>query len=78
MSGNLSEWTSSFYCDYATGEGCKPLAFVTRGGAWHEKDTHYMRTTYRDWVFANHSGYNLGFRCARSIPDAPEPVCDQE
>jgi formylglycine-generating enzyme required for sulfatase activity len=66
MAGNVSEWTSTPYCAYAGGK-CKAHARVTRGGSWDMTDPSGLRSTYRDWVLESDRGYNLGFRCARSI-----------
>jgi formylglycine-generating enzyme required for sulfatase activity len=78
MGGSVSEWTSTPYCPYPGARassplpgmagGCKEGARVTRGGSWDMTDPSLLRSTYRDWVLEKDRGYNLGFRCARSIP----------
>jgi formylglycine-generating enzyme required for sulfatase activity len=71
MGGSVSEWTSTPYCPYPGAEstvGCKPGARVTRGGSWDMTTPALLRSTYRDWVLERERGYNLGFRCARSVP----------
>jgi formylglycine-generating enzyme required for sulfatase activity len=81
MGASVSEWTSTLYCPYpgvraasptsasgATGVKCKEGARVTRGGSWDMTDPSLLRSTYRDWVLEKDRGFNLGFRCARSVP----------
>ena len=68
MAGNVSEWTSSPYCDYADAKRCKAGVRVTRGGSFELTDASYLRTTYRDWVKEADAGYNLGMRCAFEAP----------
>lgn len=68
MAGNVSEWTSSPYCDYADSKRCKAGVRVTRGGSFELSDASYLRTTYRDWVREGDAGYNLGIRCAFNAP----------
>lgn len=75
LAGGVSEWTSSRYCRYDNPKRCKGEARVIRGGSWHMVSHEYMRTTYRDWVFEPHAGYNLGIRCARSVAEASKPSC---
>ncbi len=77
LGGGVSEWTSSRYCAYDDRKRCKAEARVIRGGSWHMVETSYMRTTYRDWVFEPHAGYNLGIRCASSVPNAKKPKCEK-
>lgn len=67
MAGNVSEWTSSVYCDYADPKHCKAGVRVTRGGSFDMSDAQYLRTTYRDWVREDGAGYNLGMRCAFDV-----------
>lgn len=67
MAGNVSEWTSSAYCNYADPKQCKVGVRVTRGGSFDLSDAQYLRTTYRDWVREADAGYNLGMRCAFDI-----------
>jgi formylglycine-generating enzyme required for sulfatase activity len=62
--GNVAEWTSSLYCNYADASQCKPGVRATRGGSFDVPDPGYLRTTFRDWVKEETGGYNLGFRCA--------------
>lgn len=68
LAGNVSEWTSSPYCDYADAKRCKPGVRVTRGGSFDLTDPSYLRATYRDWVKETDAGYNLGVRCAFPAP----------
>jgi formylglycine-generating enzyme required for sulfatase activity len=71
LGGNVSEWSASPYCPYPAAEAavkCKAGARTTRGGSWDMTDPTLLRSTYRDWVLEGNRGYNLGFRCARSVP----------
>jgi formylglycine-generating enzyme required for sulfatase activity len=69
MGGSVSEWTGTPYCPYPGGTArCKAGARVTRGGSWDMNSPAFLRSTYRDWVLEGDRGYNLGFRCVRSIP----------
>jgi formylglycine-generating enzyme required for sulfatase activity len=65
MAGNVAEWTQSPYCAYDGGV-CKPGARVIKGGSCDMTQQVWLRSSYRDFVGENESGYNLGFRCARS------------
>lgn len=64
MGGNVAEWTSSPYCEYARPERCKAGVRVTRGGSFDVPDAHFLRATFRDWVKEEDAGFNLGLRCA--------------
>ena len=76
MGGSVSEWTTTPYCPYpgaraspmGLGAKCKEGARVTRGGSWDMTDPSLLRSSYRDWVLEKDRGFNLGFRCARSVP----------
>jgi formylglycine-generating enzyme required for sulfatase activity len=74
MGASVSEWTSTPYCPYpgspspAMAVKCKEGARVTRGGSWDMTDPSLLRSSYRDWVLEKDRGFNLGFRCARSVP----------
>ena len=67
MAGNVSEWTSSQYCDsYGDGKKCTE-ARVFRGGSWYCDEAHsMMRSSYRFWDDPGYRSAYLGFRCARS------------
>jgi formylglycine-generating enzyme required for sulfatase activity len=65
LGGNVAEWTATPFCSYANPKDCKPGAFATRGGSWDMDNPVFARSGSRDWVAADQSGHNLGFRCAR-------------
>jgi formylglycine-generating enzyme required for sulfatase activity len=65
LAGNVSEWTATAYCASGDRRGCKEGAFVTRGGSYDMENPTFVRASYRDFVDAGRTGYNLGFRCAR-------------
>ncbi len=79
MAGNVSEWTSSFdergYDDPAERGGYEPfagLSAIRRGGAWmHARDADLPWLMAR--VVASEASGAVGFRCARSYPDAGAP-----
>ncbi len=79
MAGNVSEWTQSPYCPYdsdragsaggSASSACKPGARVIKGASCDMTLDTWLRSSYRDFVGENESGYNLGFRCARSTKE---------
>ena len=78
MIGNVWEWTSSLFRPYPY-DVCDgredPTALgwrVLRGGSW-VNDLYTARCYARldgDFVFYN----NIGFRCAASLPESPDPL----
>jgi formylglycine-generating enzyme required for sulfatase activity len=54
MSGNVWEWTASFY-----DEGEKN--YCVRGGSW-SINRDFARVALRYWRYPDYSNYNLGFR----------------
>ena len=69
MAGNVSEWTSTFYCrSYAPHAECTTVP-VHRGGCWLDGDyARYVRAAQRDATIATATSALIGFRCARSLP----------
>lgn len=73
MGGNVSEWCQDYYLDYtdttttAAAPTPKEESYlrVNRGGSYM-KDTLALRTTCRDYFFAENSFHYLGFRLALS------------
>lgn len=61
MTGNVDEWTSSYYCPYAR-PGCGDRRRTTRGGS---SDFIGGTATSRTATAENTIGTGLGFRCAR-------------
>lgn len=66
LAGNVSEWTSSPFCNYADPKQCRSGVRVIRGGSWDADNPSLARTTYRDWSDDDNYGHNLGFRCAKN------------
>lgn len=60
MSGNVWEWTNSWYKN-------RQKFRVMRGGSWFRR-AHWLRTSSRLDVTPNNLSYYFGFRCARSLP----------
>jgi len=73
MAGNVQEWVADKYSAdyYAESPNRNPAGpnegnlYVLRGGSWRY-DRDRVRTTARDYVGADHSGEDIGFRCAKS------------
>jgi len=65
MAGNVAEWTESAYCHF-DGTSCEPGARVIKGASCDMALDLWLHSSYRDFVPEQQSGYNLGFRCARS------------
>lgn len=73
MSGNVFEWTSTWYADYAKGRGAlnnpqgpsTGTARVTRGGSWFS-DAASLKVSSRFSNRPNFSNYKLGFRCVKN------------
>lgn len=65
MSGNVWEWTNSYYAAYPFRETTTPSAQgrVYRGGAY-TNDAYYLRVTFRDANTESFRYPNVGFRCA--------------
>lgn len=76
MAGNVSEWTSTEYCDsYAEERNCCE-ARVVRGGAWHCDRADGILVTGRGGSFKPSDEHSsVGFRCARSLR-APSSLAD--
>jgi formylglycine-generating enzyme required for sulfatase activity len=58
MSGNVWEWTSSWYNENKD-------AKVLRGGGWLS-DVFIARCAYRDFYAPAFHDFDCGFRCART------------
>ncbi len=76
MSGNVWEWTSTWYEDYPydSTDGresdilsrTRAILPVSRGGAFHNI-VRELRSAYRDWSLPGNSNSYRGVRCARYL-----------
>ncbi|HUN07783.1 MAG TPA: formylglycine-generating enzyme family protein [Aggregatilineales bacterium] len=70
MSGNLWEWTSTFYQDYpydpADGRESQGRLKVIRGGSWGDGDS-IVRSAYRGRAAPDYRDDYTGFRCAGDL-----------
>lgn len=70
MAGNVWEWTSSYYCKYASSgydtKECEPTR-VFRGGCWSFRAASMMRGSDRDGDMPSNRSIYTGFRCARDL-----------
>jgi formylglycine-generating enzyme required for sulfatase activity len=73
MAGNVWEWTSTWYGNYPydANDGREDMdsfnSRVLRGGSWNYDDLD-VRSAVRDDFTPLSIYYNVGFRCARSLP----------
>lgn len=59
MAGNVLEWTDSRYDK-------KETRCVLRGGSWYVEGS-FCQCALRYWYFPDLRGYNVGFRCVRTL-----------
>ncbi|MBW2703690.1 MAG: SUMF1/EgtB/PvdO family nonheme iron enzyme [Deltaproteobacteria bacterium] len=65
MSGNVWEWTSSWYS--------KRYKYrMMRGGSWYYGGPPYLRASSRMWQDPSTKSYILGFRCGRAVKPTPK------
>lgn len=72
MSGNVWEWTASWFGPYPDEHETGELR-VYRGGSYSRRFPRWMRTGLRNRFRPNEYGAHLGFRCARDLPGAECP-----
>lgn len=73
MAGNVSEWTDSLYtASHKSGPNNESRVRVIRGGGWREGSGNVTRSSVRvserSWGPPTESHYEIGFRCARTLP----------
>jgi formylglycine-generating enzyme required for sulfatase activity len=66
LSGNVLEWTSSFYCTYPAKTSCDVNSRVFRGGAYVHTDVMFLRSAVRTKRIESFQDPTVGFRCART------------
>jgi formylglycine-generating enzyme required for sulfatase activity len=69
MTGNVWEWTDSWYAPYP-GEPTNGRFKVYRGGSWSRRFAKWMRNDLRNRYEPHEASGSLGFRCAK----APSPL----
>lgn len=78
MCGNVKEWVAAEFVPYPgapederyhpTHDPEREVRMVYRGGGWDTPNAVFVRITSRQGRPPEESGWDLGFRCARSIP----------
>ncbi len=79
VSGNVNEWTSSWYAPYP-GEAKTGFRKVYRGGSWSRRFAKWLRAELRNHFKVDEEGAHLGARCARSITplQCPADAADKD
>ena len=70
MVGNVSEWCADEYAAYPGGTIIEEeySRKVVRGGSWEASNPVFIRITHRHGISPGYSDWDLGFRCAKSVP----------
>ncbi len=66
MTGNVWEWTSSWYGPYPD-VASSGRAKVNRGGSWSRRFEKWMRNSLRNRFLPEEVTSSLGFRCAKDV-----------
>ncbi len=66
MTGNVWEWTSSWYAPYPA-EASEGFYRVYRGGSWSRRFAKWMRNDLRNRYRPEEQSASVGFRCAKDV-----------
>ncbi|OGP58874.1 MAG: hypothetical protein A2V67_19360 [Deltaproteobacteria bacterium RBG_13_61_14] len=77
LAGNAREWVAERYAPYGSDDAGVLLTpgqeeaqpKVIRGGSWQESEPYSLRASERSSAYPGQAYWNVGFRCAQSIPE---------